>query len=474
MRALSAFVLLVAPVLPACSSPSPYARPTLTLPPAFRNAALQPPAPRPVPVTDRWWAAFGDPALDRVVADALADNLAIEVAAARLQAAAAGVRAARARTLPVISGSGSAAIERQSLEGATGRIASQFPGYRRTVEQYGLSVAASWEVDLFGSLAAGKRAALADLVAANAGLADARLTVAAEIAAAYMTTRELEARLAIARDRVATLGELDRLVRLRFSRGVAARLEVDQVAADLAIARAALPALEDARDVELNRIDLLAGRAPGFALARLGPGVIPVAPVIAGNEAPASLLFRRPDVVAAERAVAAADARTAQAFADRFPKVTIGALFGLLSGGLSNLFAGSALQSAASAGVSGPLLDFGRNGAALDRARATTREAAARYRLAVLRAAGEAEDGFSGLGRSQARARALDDGVAALTRARDTSRLAYRAGAVSLIEALDAERRLQASQDGAATARANAARAAVATFRALGGGWQAA
>lgn len=469
MRTVSAAILVAVLPLAACAGQPDYARPSVAVGPAFHNAALQRSGTLTV-VGDRWWGSFADPTLDRLIDEALADNLDIEVAAARLQQAAAGVRAARARSLPLVSASGSAAVQRQSLEDAFGRVASRFPGYQRTNEQYGLTLAASWEIDLFGSLAAGRRAARADLAGADANLAGARLTVAAEIATAYLDARELEARLTIAKARVATLTSLDELVRLRFARGVAARLEVDQVAADLATARSAIPALEAAREVVFNRIDLLAGRAPGFAQVEIGNGAIPLAPGIDGEAGPAALLFRRPDLIAAERAVAAADARTAQALADRYPKVTIGALAGLLSGGVSNLLTGSALQSSASGGIAGPLLDFGRTGAAIDRARAQTREAVANYRLAVLRAVGEAENGFSTLSRSQAQAAELDASAAALARARDAARLAYRAGALSLIEALDAERRLQASQDDAATARADAARAAVATFRALGGG----
>ncbi|UVO49667.1 TolC family protein [Sphingomonas sp. SUN019] len=471
MRPTLASILFVALPLGACAGHPDYVRPSVSLGDAFRNEALQPAGAR-IRVEDRWWRAFGDPVLDRLIDEALSGSLEVEIAAARLEQAAAGVRSARAQSLPLIAAVGSGAIQRQSIADPSGRFVSRFPGYERTSEQYGLTLAASWEIDLFGSLAAGRRAALADLSAADAALAGARLTVAAEIATTYLNAREFEVRLAIARDRATTLGSLDGLVRLRFSRGVAARLEVDQVAADLATARSAIPAIEAAREVAFNRIDLLAGRAPGFSAAEIRAAAIPAAPIIAGDAGPASLLFRRPDLVAAERAVAAADARTAQALAERYPKVTIGALAGLLSGGVSNLFTGSASRGAADAGISGPLLDFGRTGAAVDRARAQTREAVANYRLAVLRAASEAENGFSTLARSQAQAAALDRSVVALARARDTSRLAYRAGAVSLIEALDAERRLQASQDSASSARADAARAAVATFRALGGGWK--
>ena len=474
MRSPLILLLLLSSALGGCAAQPAYVRPTVALGETFRNSALQDggEALAQVQATDRWWSTFGDPKLDRLIDEALSGNLDIESAAARLQQAAAGARAARAAALPLIGADASAAVRRQSVADASGRSQSRLPGYERTVEQYGLGLAASWEIDLFGSLAAQRRAANADLAAADAQLAGAGLSIAAEVAVAYLDLRELDARLAIAQNRVATLGSLDQLVRLRFARGLAARTELDQTEADLASARAALPALAAAREVTLNRIDLLAGRAPGFAEGELGAGSIPYAPGIIADGGPATLLFRRPDRVAAERAVAAADARTAQALADRLPKLSIGTLAGFLSAGVSNLLTGPAGQASASGELSGPLLDFGRTGAAADRARAATREAVANYRMAVLRAAGEAEDGFSSLARGRAQADETGRSVTALARARDTARIAYRAGAVSLIEALDSERRVQSAEDAAATARAEAARAAVATFRALGGGYR--
>jgi len=470
MRGVLAPATLAALLLSGCVSPGSYARPSVDLPAAYSNSSLHRSAATPA-ISDRWWTAFNDPMLNRLVEEALAGSLSVEAAAARLQQAAAGVRAARAAQFPAGTISGSAAIQRQSLEEPFARAASQFPGFNRTQELYGLSAAAAWEIDLFGRLSAGRRAARADAQAAEAGVAGARLTVAAEVATAYLGARELQQRIGVARERVRTLGRLEQLVRLRLANGVAASLEADQVAADLSTARAVVPVLQAALEVELNRIDVLIGRAPGRAATEIGDGQVPAAPAIAVADGPAALLLRRPDLVAAERAVAAADARTAQAIADYYPRVTVGGLIGLLSGGIGGLFAESALQTAGSAGFSGRLFDFGRVGAQVAGARGRTREAVAEYRQAVLRAAGEVENGLSALARRGEQASELERSEASLQRARNTSRLAYEAGAVSLIEALDAERRLQVAQDSAATARAEAARAAVATFRALGGGW---
>jgi len=459
--------------LVACASQTPYARPPTELPSSYRNTALVA-APRAVERTDeRWWTGFDDPVLDRLVDEALAGSLDVEAASARLQQAAAGSRIARSALLPSGVVGGSAGVQRQSLNEPIARIASAFPGYERTSELYGLNAAVSWEIDLFGRLSAARLAARADEASAEAGVAGARLTVAAEVATAYIGARELQRRLEIARERTRTLGELDRLVRLRVQEGAAAQLEAEQVAADLAATRARIPALEAALEATFNRIDVLAGRAPGRAEAELGEGRLPSAASVAITDGPGGLIRRRPDIMAAERRVAAADARTAQALADYYPRVNIGGLVGLLSTGGAGLFTGEALQAAGSAGFSGRLFDFGATRGGVEAARGRTREAVADYRATVLRAVAEVEDGLSALGRRSRQAQELQASEAALVRARDLSRLAYQDGAVSLIEALDAERRLLEVQDTATTARADAARATVALSRALGGGWQA-
>ncbi|MDP3746800.1 MAG: TolC family protein [Phenylobacterium sp.] len=210
--------------LVACASPTPYTPPLTELPSAYRNTAVLQAAPRAVaPTDDRWWAAFGDPILDRLVQESLAGSLDVEAASARLQQAAAASRVARSAQLPSGVVGGSAGVQRQSLNEPIARIASAFPGYDRTSEAYGLNAAASWEIDLFGRLAAARRAASADKASAAAGVAGARLTVAAEVATAYIGARELQRRIEIATARTRTLAELDRLVRLRVQDGAPRR-----------------------------------------------------------------------------------------------------------------------------------------------------------------------------------------------------------------------------------------------------------
>ncbi|MFM9937271.1 MAG: efflux transporter outer membrane subunit [Novosphingobium sp.] len=437
----------------------------------FRNA---PPAvpEASVAVADGWWRSFGDPVLDRMVEAALAGNFDIAIAAARLEQAAAGLKAARGAALPALNLGGSAAVQRSSIEDAQGKVISRFPGYQRTAEQYGLSGAASWELDLFGRLSAATRAARAEAGAAEAGVAGARLTVAAEVVNTYVSVRALHARLAVAEDRLRTLADTDRLVRLRAARGVAAATETDLSGAQRAGAGAAVPALQAALESEHNRLDVLLGRAPGAAATEMGSGTIPRPRTPDIVDGPASLLARRPDVAAAQRLVAASDARVAEAIAQRYPRLTISAFAGFLANGLSNLLTGGALQTGANASVTAPIFAGGRLRAQQSAAEARLREAVASYRQTALSAVAETEDALNALSKRAAQADALGTAAAKLAAAQARTEGAYKAGAVSLIDALSVERQRLDAQDQALIAQAAAAQAAVATFRALGGGWQ--
>ncbi len=472
MKASLPVLLLVSVSMTACASqPSPS--PSVDLATTFASATLETGRLRTARLEPMWWRAFGDSALDQVVEAALLENLDIEAAAARLQQAEGASRVAVSNRLPSGTVSASGATQRQSLDDPMARIASPSPGYDRNADQFGLNAAASWEIDLFGRLAAARRAAWADQQAAAVDVEGARLSVAAEIAGAYITAREFQTRVDIARARVRTSDDILDLVVLRYNEGAASRFEMDQARADAAASRAVLPLLEAGRDEAFNRIDLLSGRAPGHAAGLLGDGGIPTALAVSTEDGPASLLVRRPDIVAAENRLAAADARVTQAVTAYYPRLTIQGLVGFLSSGLSGLLSDDALQAAGSAGLSGRLFDFGAARGGVEIARGRTREAAAAYRLTVLRAASEAEDGFSRLSRSNRHAQELEQSQASAARASATARDAYDLGGLSLKDALDVQRRLLEVQDSVAIARADAARASVSLFRVLGGGWSA-
>ncbi|MDR3508200.1 MAG: TolC family protein, partial [Caulobacteraceae bacterium] len=264
------------------------------------------------------------------------------------------------------------------------------------------------------------------------------------------------------------------LLTRRVADEIAPERELNEAKAALEGVRATIPPLTSALKAQLNRLDVLMGAQPGTYRAELeAEGAIPAAPAIAGADGPASLLRRRPDLAAAEQRLIASNARIGEAVSDYYPKVSIGGLLGVESLDAGKLFTGDALQHQIGAGLRWRLFDFGRVDAEVAAAKGRNAEALAAYRGAVLRAAEEVEDAFSDLTQQQARAEALQRQVTHLTLARAQAEKAYEGGVISLVEVRDADRELLGAADQLAQARAGAAQAAVACFRALGGGWRA-
>ncbi|MBU2607312.1 MAG: TolC family protein [Alphaproteobacteria bacterium] len=435
------------------------------------GAAASQAVPAPIPEIDHWWREFDDPELTRIVERALDQNLDLAAALARVEQARAAARGAGARLLPRIDATAQASRQRQSLESPTGSIARNFPGYERDQSLYDAGAAASWEIDLFGGLRRTAEAASAEAEAAEAARLGTRITVAADSADVYLRIRGAQRRMALAVEQVSTNARLLDLVQRRFEKGLASDREVAQAEALLAGARASLPPLQIELEAQLNRLDVLMGAQPGTYAARLrANGVIPSAPAIASAE-PVDVLRRRPDIIAAERRLAAANARIGAAIADYYPKVSLSALLGFQSSTPADLFRDSTFQPQGLLGMRWRLFDFGRVDAEVAAARGAEAEALAVYRQSVLRAAEDVENAFTALVQLEALESELEQEVAALQRARNLSQTAYEGGIIPLTDVLDTNRQKLAAEDALARARADAARSAVSAFRALGGGW---
>ncbi|MEJ7935715.1 efflux transporter outer membrane subunit [Sphingobium sp. AN558] len=465
-------------LLGGCAAGPRYVAPSSDAPPAFVGAAAvdertagSSAAPAEVDLIS-WWRAFDDPLLTSLVERALAQNLDLQQASARVVQARAALKNANAALLPSGQVTGQAGETYQSLETPIGRIGSAFPQFERSTETYDLSLGASWELDLFGGRDAARDAARADWQASAAAAVAARLTVAAQTADTYIAIRTLQARLEVARAQADTQQKLVDLIALQYRKGVAAELQVRQAEGALAQVRAAIPALQNELDIAMNALDVLLGVQPGTTrseLAQLSP--IPLAPAVSTAGGPAALLRRRPDIIAAERTLAASNARIGVAVSEYYPKISLSGLLGTATTAAGGLFTGNATQANGVLGLRWRLFDFGRVDAEIKVAKGRNAEALAAYRLTVLRASQDVEDAFSTLVQQEARSATLAQGEVSLTRARSASFAAYKGGVASLIEVLDADRRLFETRDGVIQARAAAARGAIASFRALGGGW---
>jgi NodT family efflux transporter outer membrane factor (OMF) lipoprotein len=423
---------------------------------------------------DRWWIGFNDPMLATVVQRTLDQNLDLAAALARVNQARAAAAGAGAQLLPTVDFGATAIAERQSLQGNLGTIASQVPTYRRDIHEYTLGPAASWEIDLFGGLRRGAAASRAEAEAAEADRASTRVTVAAEAADAYLQIRGDQARLGVARDQIANDDHLLQLVRNRYEAGAATKREIAQAEALLEQARGIVPLLRFALEKQLNRLDVLMGVQPGtYARELEKAGEIPSIPPIPNDRQPTDVLRRRPDVIAAERRLAASNERIGAAISGYYPKVSLAGALGLDSLNSGHLFTSQAFQPLGAAGLSWRLFDFGKVDAEVAQARGANAESLALYRQSVLRAVEDVENALSMLAQTEAYVTELQAQVQSLTRARDLSQMAYRAGSITLTDVLDADRQLLVAQDELDANRAGAARAAVVVFRSFGGGWDA-
>jgi NodT family efflux transporter outer membrane factor (OMF) lipoprotein len=470
--ALFAAPTALALLLAACAVGPNYKAPDLALTPAFHAAAPSPEA-RSIPLKT-WWTTFGDPELERVVERVRSQNLDIAQAAARVGQSRAAAKAAGAALLPTVSGDGGYSNVQQSLQTPIGEIGRGLPGFERDYNLYEAGVSASWEVDLFGGLRREREAARAEAASAADQAQAIRVSMTAEAADAYLAARGLQARLDVARRQQGVEQDLVALLQRQVGEGVAPERELHQAQAALHDVDATIPPLRSALEAQFNRLDVLMGAQPGTWRAELqAPAAIPAPPAVATADGPATLLRRRPDVLAAEQRLVAANARIGAAISDYYPKVTLAALIGGQSIDSRTVFGADAIQREAGAALHWRLFDFGRVDAEVAGARGQRAEALAAYRLTVLHATEEVENAFTDLDQQQARVAALAREAAELATARGQVQTAYDEGLVSLIEVRDVDRNLLAASDQLAQARAGAARAAVSVFRALGGGWNA-
>lgn len=466
---------LIAALLSGCAVGPAYVAPAIEAPPAFLGGAVLDGGAGDTAHADlvNWWRSFDDPLLARLVEQALAQNLDLQQASARVAQARAGLRSANAALLPSGQISGSAAETYQSLESPQGRIASALPGFEREAQAYDLGVGASWEIDLFGGRDAARDAARADWQASAAAAVAARLSVAAQTADTYIAIRGLQARLEVARERRAVQKQLVDLVDLQFRKGVAAEYQLRQAEGALAQVAAAVPELEEQRDKAMNALDILLGLQPGATRGDLAAAAaIPSPPAISSAGGPAAMIRRRPDIIAAERTLAATNARIGAAMSEYYPKFSLSGLLGTATMGVGGLFGGDSVQASGILGLRWRLFDFGRVDAEIAAAEGRNAEALAVYRLTVLRASEDVENGLSSLINQRTRGDLLAAAENAQAAARQSSFAGYKGGVANLLDVLDADRRLLEVRDTRIQARASTARAAVASFRALGGGWE--
>lgn len=473
---MKAHILILTALLAGCTVGPDYREPPVGVPGAYLEARDT--AGLSEAELASWWRAFHDPQLSSLIERALAQNLDVETAAARIREARAQERAAGAPALPELSGQATAARQRISENaipvppgaggggsgGGFGLAGSEFNTFR-------LGFDAAWEIDLFGRTRRGIEVARGRTSAAIWSRRDVQGSVAAEVANAFLRLRTLQQRIANAEAELARQQRLERLVGARVRGGLVTGQDLAQQRSERAAAAASVPALAAQAKAEIHALGVLVGSTPGPVVANLSrPAALPSPPAIPAG-LPSELLRRRPDIRAAERELAAATADIGVAVADLYPRFSLTAAPALVSTALGSLLEWGSRSFTAGAALDWPLFDGGRRRATVDVRTARQEQAMIAYRKAVLTALREVEDA---LGRIAGGRRQLADRQQALGQAQRGEELAqtrYRGGLVAYSDVLQAQARRIALESQMIETSGALARDTVALAKALGGGW---
>lgn len=417
------------------------------------------------PVED-WWSTFDDEDLDSLINQALNHNLNIAVAAANVRKTHAKLRESGFKLFPIVQADGSYTWKRQSKE-AGRRIQG------RNVGVFDVGLTASWELDLFGRISQAKKAAKATYQASFAELKGAYVSVASEVALAYMQLRGTQYRLKVAKQNVENMKRTYQLSKVLYKAGSGSELDVSRAKSQLESARATIPPLKAKIKSTINRLSVLTGNPPKTLndwLMKSEP--LPSIPPTVAIGDPVSMLRRRPDIRRAERRLAASVAQYNVEAANYFPKISIIGSLGFVATSFANLFTGGALTAAVGPSISWAAFDLGRVDARVDAADAVTGARLAIYKRTVLQALEEVSTAMHNFSRQEERRRHLTVAARSAAKAAKLAHQRYKAGLISFLDVLEAEQQLLQAQDQLAKSNIQVASYLIAIYKALGGGWQ--
>ena len=439
--------------------------PTFDTPtPAVPSAAESTPVAVHLPAD--WWRAYGDPALDALMAEALAHNADLRLAAARVDEARAQWALAEGTRRPYVEASLGASRTRSTELG-------KFPAPTPIGNSFQAGVQAAYELDWWGRYRQASAAARADLLASQLGQDVVLNGLAVTVATTWFTLRSLDAQLNLADQTLANRREWLALQRLRQQVGEASEYELSLAEAELASVEAGRAGLVRSLALNEHALAALTGRTPRQqAEERPARGnAMPGVPEVPAG-LPSDLLARRPDIRQAEARLTAAEARIAEAKAAIYPNLTLTANLGSESKSLSDLFSGPATVWGLAANLAQTLYNAGRTEAAMDAAVARRTQALIEYEQTVRNAFRETLDALVAVRQARAQAEASQRRVEAQRRAAELADLRHRNGAASHIEVLDAQRDLYGAEQDRLNAELARLTASADLFKALGGGWQ--
>lgn len=450
-------------VLAGCTLGPDYKRPEIKSPAAFQYE----PKDAAQTADTLWWQQFQDPVLDQLIAEALAHNTNIQIAAANVEQAAAVLTQTRSQLFPAI-GYGAGAQRERTREPA---FAALIPNYPNPASAYQAALQASWEIDLWGRIRRQSEAAYANVLATDEARRGVILTLVANVANGYLQLRGLDAQLAVAKKTLQTYKESVDLFTLQFQYGQVSMMNVAQAQSQYETAAAQIPLLEQQIAQTQNSLAVLIGRDPGPIVR--GKSVYELKLPQVPQGVPSQLLERRPDLLQSEQQLIAANAQIGAAKALYFPTISLTGAFGNASTDLSKLFTGPAKVWSYAGTLAGPIFSFGAVSGQVMQAEAAQNAALLNYQLAIRNAFADVDNALVANGKLQEQLDAQIKLVAALQQYSDLARLQYDGGYTSYSTVLQAEQALFPAQLNLASIRAQVFGSAVNLYKAMGGGWVA-
>jgi NodT family efflux transporter outer membrane factor (OMF) lipoprotein len=427
--------------------------------PVIERASQQ----RPEPDVSAWWQVFGDPLLDRLIAEADIHNSSLRIAGLRIMEARAQLGIASRGRYPQVqqASADSLYLDRQQSGGRNPRDSHFW--------QHSLGVDIGWELDFWGRFSRAIEAADASYFAAQANYDDVRVLLRAQVADTYYLLRTTEARLRVATENTALQKRSFEITEKLFASGQSDELDLQQAKTQYLATASSIPELEDQMLNTRNALAVLVGRPPG-PLPELAErqGLIPLVDHAVLEDVPANLLRRRPDIRAAELNVAAQSALVGVAEAELYPSLSLLGSIVWSTNSLSG--APDTLER-----IGGPSLrwnlDFTRTRHNVRVQDARLQQLIESYRERVRQAAREADDAARGLAKALERERILGEAAQSAERSLSLANAQYREGLADFQRVLDAQRALLVQQDSYLLTRYSAVSNLIALYKALGGGW---
>jgi multidrug efflux system outer membrane protein len=444
-------------MLSSCTIGPDYLRPTIKTPASWTisyQSAAQ--------MTDvMWWQEFNDPVLDNLISTALVSNLDLKAATARVDQFLGQWRTTRSEAFPQIGAS--AQVSRQQ-DTKTGLAPAKGP-----YSSYAGTLNASWEIDFWGRIRRATEGAQADLMASEAGRRTILLTLVSNVASSYLLLRGLDRQLEIAKETESAYAESLRIFHLRHTHGTVSQLEVSQVESEYENARQTIPLLEGQIAQQEHLLALLIGRNPQPILRGRSIDQLTIPTIPAGL--PSQLLEQRPDILEAEQALVAANARIGVAKALYYPSISLTGALGIATINSDELFDEDSLTWGLGGGLLAPIFTFGAIEGQVMTAEAVQREALYRYQQSIISGFREVEDALTATTKGRESQEAKGRRVKALENYARLAKKQYDAGTTDYLQVLDANRSLFSSQLDYVETQTKVLTSLIDVYRTMGGGW---